>query len=226
MKHPALTVCLLLAVAALAAGVETSIEPVSKEPLHFRLEVGARPGHVVTGWIDESKGTGEGYDLAVLDLDGDGVFETKQVFGTQKNYTTQKQVPKPVIAIEREGARWALDVYSLGMRRPAIKDGSLVTYVRWSVTKGDFYAWFINGRVTLYTDAAKAKAAPTIRLGPPFTFDTGSATRGADALVRIGLKDGLGCTMRLARIGREQRRIEVALRAGEKEMLSTHAQYG
>jgi len=230
MTRTALTVCLLLAVTAVAAGVEPTVEPVSKQPLHFRLEVGVRPGYVVAGWLDESKGAGEGYDIVWLDLDGDGTCETKQAAGTQKDYRTQKDVPKPTITIEREGAKWVLDPYSLGRRRPTVKGDSLVTFVRWSVTSKDLYAWFINGRVTLYTDAAKAKAAKPIRLGPPFTFDTGSSMRGPDALVRVGLKDSLGCTMRLARAGNDRtkpyRYIKVQLRSGEKQFLDTNATYG
>jgi hypothetical protein len=230
MKRTALSVCLLLAVTAVAVGGEPSFEPVSEQPLHFRMEVGVRPGYVVSGWLDESKGTGKGYDLAVLDLDGDGTFETKQPAATQKDYQTQKDVPKPVVTIDREGAKWALDLYSLGRRRPTVKDGAVVTYIKWTVTTDAFYAYFINGRVTLHADAAKAKAAKPIRLGPPFSFDTGSAQRGPDALLRVGLKDGNGCTMRLARAGDGKtmpyRYIKVQLTSGEKQFLDTKATYG
>jgi len=233
MKRIALTVCLLLAVTAVAVGGEPApaptAAPISEQPLHFRIEVGVRPGYVVSGWLDESKGTGEGYDLVLLDLDGDGTFETKQVAPTQKNYQTQKDVPKPTITIDREGAKWALDLYSLGQRRPTVKGDSLATYVKWTVRTEELYAYFINGRVTLYADAAKAKAAKPIRLGPPFTFDTGSSQRGPDALLRVGLKDGNGCTMRLARDNAGKgpyRYIKVQLHSGEKQFLDTNATYG
>jgi len=226
MTRIALPVCLLLALTVAAVAGEPETKPLPEQPLHFRLEVGVRPGHVVAGRLEESKGPGKGYDLALLDLDGDGVFETKQAAGTQQDYATKAMVPKPTITVEHEGARWVLDLYSLGRVRPAIGGDSVVTYVRWSVTTEALYAWFINGRVTLHTDAAKAKAADPIRLGPPFKFDTGSSMRGPDALVRVGLKDGLGCTMRLARSGSDQRNIKVQLRAGEKTLVDTHAKYG
>jgi hypothetical protein len=216
---------LVLAMSATAAD-EASRTPVSEQPLHFRLEAGVTPGHIVTGWLDESKGTGKGYDCVALDRDGDGVFETKEMFPTQPHRQTKKPIPKPTVTVEQDGATWALDLYSIGQRRPSTAGGKVNCYIRWSVTKGDFYAWFINGRVNLYADAARAKTEKTIRLGPPFRFDTGATTRGPSALLRVGLKDGNGCTMRLARMGKPYRYIDVILKAGEKEALNTHPPYG
>ena len=70
-----------------------------------------------------------------------------------------------------------------------------------------------------------ASAAP-VRLGPPFRFETGHRTRGREALVRVGLKDANGCTMRLARVGSEQRRIRVSLAREEETRYETWASYG
>lgn len=226
MKRFALNVCLLLAVAAVASGGEPPPKPVTSEVLHFRIEAGVRPGHVVAGQLEASKEAGQGYNRVLLDLDGDGTFETVQEAASQKDYRTEKMFPKPQVKIEREGATWVLDLYSLSRSRPAVRDGKVETYAHWSVTSGKLYAWFINGRVTLYPDAEKAKAGKAIRLGPPFHFDTGSSRRGPDALVRVGLKDAAGFTMRLARLDKEQQKIRVQLTSGEKQLLDTHAAYG
>jgi len=217
---------MILAVLGSAAAEEPASGPRSGEPLYFRLEVGVQPGHIVSGWLDESRGTGTGYDTAMLDLDGDGKYETKQTFGTQLNHTTKKQVPKPVVTIRHEDATWVFDLYSLGFRRPDLKSGTYRTYIRWSVTKGDFYAWFINGNVTLTTDRKRADEAPPIRLGPPFSFTASGATKGTDALLRFGVKDGNGCTMRLARMGKVQRRPEIVLSADGQEVSKATAAYG
>ncbi|MEN8151582.1 MAG: hypothetical protein ABFS86_17335 [Planctomycetota bacterium] len=226
MKRTALTVCLLLAVAAVTAGGEPPPEPVSKLELHFRIEVGVEPGHVVAGYLDESKGTGKGFDRIALDLDGDGEYETVQEAATQKDYRTQKTIPKPQVTIEREGATWILDLYSIGRVRPVVRDGKVQTYAHWSVTSGELYAWFINGRVTLHADAAKAKAGKPIRLGPPFRFETGSGKQGPDATVRVGLKDSQGFTMRLARKDKAQQQIRVRLAGVGQPLIDTHAPYG
>jgi hypothetical protein len=226
MKICGLALSLFLIVIGPVTAEEPTIVPLSEEPLHFRLEVGVQPGHIVSGWLDESKGTGTGFDMAVLDLDGDGRYETKQSFGTQLNYTTKKQVPKPVVTIEHEDATWVFDLNSLGFRRPYLKAGTYSAYMKWSVTKGDFYAWFINGRTTLTTDRMTAQKAPPIRLGPPFSFTAAGATKGAEALLRFGVKDGNGCTMRLARVGKVQRRPEVVLSAEGKEVEKATATYG
>jgi hypothetical protein len=195
MKRIALTVCLLLTVVAVAAGegppskpvLEKAAAPAAEQALHFRIDAGVKPGNVVAGYLDESGGPGKGFDRVSLDLDGDGTYETVQAAGTVQDYRTKKPVPKPTVTIERDGAKWVLDLYSLGRSRPVARDGKAMTYAHWSVTSGDLYAWFINGRVTLYTDAESAKAGKAIRLGPPFKFDTGTSMRGPDAMVRVGL---------------------------------------
>lgn len=228
MKRIALTVCLLLAVVAVTTGEEpppeTKPAPAVEKALHFRIEAGVRPGHIVAGRIEKSGD--QGYDRILLDLDGDGTCETVQDAPQQQDYRTKKMYPKPAVTIEREGAKWVLDLYSLGRVRAAPKDGKLVTYAHWSVTNDDLHAWFINGRVTLYADAKTASEAKTIRLGPPFKFDTGTSMQGPNAMVRVGLKDGNGFTMRLARKGQEQAKIRVQLTAGEKQFVDTHATYG
>ncbi len=229
MKHAALPVCLLALVFLAGAGPASAsgdLAPVSEQALHFRAEVGVEPGHIVCGWLDESKGTGKGYDTAVLDTDGDGKGDERQVFPLQENRVTKKRVPRPTITFQADGAVWTLDLYSLGYRRPNLSSGKVETYLRWSVRKDGLYAWFINGKTTLYTDREAAARSRPVRLGPPFRFEVGATTRGMQSLVRVGLKDGNGCTMRLARVDGAERRIRVVLRSGEKEVLAVTAEYG
>jgi len=227
VKRFALTVCLLLAVAALAPGGEPPPEPpVTPEVLHFRIEAGVRPGHIVAGQLEASKEAGQGYSRVLLDLDGDGTFETVQEAASQKDYQTKKMLPKPQVTIERESAKWVLDLSALGRMRPKTQGGKCVTYAHWSVTSGGLYAWFINGRVTLYADAKAAHEAKPIRLGPPFRFETGSGKQGPDATVRVGLKDSQGFTMRLARKDKAQQQIRVRLAGVGQPLIDTHAPYG
>ena len=215
-----LGILLLLSPVALA---DEPPAPASGNALHFRIEVGVTPGRVVTGWIDERKGTGTGYDAAFLDLDGDGTAETVQEFPPYTNPNTNETRPAPKLTIPDDSGTWVVDLQYANLKST---DGVAQPSFRWSVTAGDLYVWFINGRMKLYGSAEAAAEAPTLRLGPPFRFDVGTATRGPNALVRIGLKDVNGATMRLARKNQAQMRPSVQLFAGEREVFSEFATYG
>jgi hypothetical protein len=218
------TLCLL----ASLAPAEEALVPVSPNAVHFRLEVGLEPGHVVAGWLDVRGESGTEFDAAVLDLDADGEPETVQPFGMVKDYRTQKNVRHPKIAIERDGVKWELDLRYSGL---VPSQPRLNTYIRWSATKGDLYAWFINGRVLFHATAEAAAKAKPVRLGPPFHFEVGTRQRGAQALARVGLKDANGCTMRLARQRTErgnvrELKIKVRLTQDGETRYETWASYG
>jgi len=201
------------------------LAPRSKEAIHFRLEVGVEPGHIVAGWLDTRGESKDGFDCAVLDLDEDGTAETVQMFPMVKDPRTGIEVPHQKVTVRHEDADWELDLrYS--RFQPAEGTTSAQAHIRWSVRKDEFYAWFINGRVTFHTTAAAAADAAPVRMGPPFTFQTGSRTRGPDALVQVGLKDSNGCTMRLARVAGTERKIRVHLFEGKESRFETWAAYG
>jgi hypothetical protein len=200
------------------------VGPASGAALHFRLEIGVEPGHFVSGWLDESEGTGTGYDTAVLDLDGDGAPDEFLSFPMVTRGTRTYRDVK--IRIRHEEADWSFEPYSVGYRRPEAEKGVATIYLRWAVTAGERYCWFINGRGNLYADAAAARRAAPIRLGPPFRFEIGTTTRGRSPLVRVGLKDSQGSTLRLSRSSGEEVRPRVRLLTAEEVHLDTYARYG
>jgi len=210
MRRLPLFLGVLFALAGPAASADIAA-PVSDAPLHFRLEVGVESVRVIAGFIDESKGTGKGYDSAFLDLDGDGTPEAKQDFPTKLDPRTKKETPDPKVRIEHEGAIWVLDLYSVGRRRPVARDGRVRASIRWSVTRGDFYAWFINGAATLWTSEGAAGEDLPISLGRYLAFEVTSSTRGPEAMLNVGLKDPNDCTLRLAQVGKEMRLPNVVL---------------
>lgn len=224
MIRSTLSVGVLVLLFATIAVAEEAPTPVSDNALHFRLLVGAEKPLAVAGWLDETKGTGTGYDTAFLDLDGDGVAETRQDYGMWRARPNLPERPDAKITITHEGAEWLVD---LRYSQLAVNDGVAQPYIRWSVTKGtEFYAWFINGRVKFYTDRAAAAAADAIRMGPPFHFQTGTRVRGRQALVNIGLKDSNGCTLRLARKDGRQVQPHLRLLKDAEEVFQTPASYG
>jgi hypothetical protein len=201
--------CLLLP-AAVAA------EPPSE--LLFRLDVGLDESTVIDGKMLRN---GDSWDRAVLDLDGDGAFEKEFVFRAETR-SGRTWTPRR-LDFEHGGAQWMVD---LTYTRFPTGEGGGRANIRWSVTKGDFYAWFINGPLFLAPKPELAKAQAALRMGPPFELKPGSMTRGMQHFVRVGLKDANGCTLRLARAGKAQRKIHIRLLRGEEEVLAEWATYG
>ncbi|MHC4861283.1 MAG: hypothetical protein ACYTDY_14465 [Planctomycetota bacterium] len=216
MRHALLAICVIALFAAVARSDETD-----GPRLHFKVEIGAKETKTIHGWL-------EGDPLATvrLDHDGDGKADETRLIERPVNPRTGKPMPNTKVAFDHEDARWEIDLYGLGMRKPA-PGKPMEVYFRWSVTKGrGFYAWFINGRVTLHANAEAAREARPIRLGPPFRFEVSAGQRGKDALVNIGLKDGHGSTLRLARVGGQEIEPTLELRTGEETKHSGHAEYG
>ena len=226
MRGLALTAGILffLATGAVADSPAQPVQPVSDNAVCLRLLVGIENPKLITGFLDETKGTGDGYDVAFLDLDGDGAPETRQDFGTYEVYRTLEKRPDPKVKISHEGCDWVLD---LRYSRFTVREGVASANIRWTVTRGEeFYAWFINGRVSFFTDPEAAAAADPIRLGPPFHFKMGTRTRGRQGLVTVGLKDANGCTLRLARTNGKIVQPTLKLLSEGSEVLQTQASYG
>jgi hypothetical protein len=222
MRGLALTVGMLLL--ATVAVAEDAPQPVSDNAVYLRMLVGVEKPILVSGFLDETRGTGQGYDVAFLDLDGDGILETRQEFGTYDLPRTGEKRPDPKVRINHEGCDWVLD---LRYSRFTPTDGVATAHIRWSVTRGkEFYAWFINGKVKFYTDPKVAAAADPIRMGPPFRFDTGTRARGRQGLVSVGLKDANGSTLRLARKNGQIVQPILKLFTDGTEVLQTQASYG
>ncbi len=214
----------ILSILAPLAIADDPAGPVSDNAVYLRLLVGIGKPMLVTGYLDETKGTGKGYDAAFLDLDGDGKFETRQDFGTYTLPTNGEERPDPKIRIQHEDCDWVLD---LRYSRFTPVDGVAQASIRWTVTRGEeFYAWFINGRVKFHTDPEAAAAAEPIRMGPPFTFKIGTRTEGRQGLVSVGLMDMNGCTLRLARQDGQVVSPTLKLFQDGTEVLLTQASYG
>jgi len=225
MRQLALAALVLCAAAGLAVA-DDAPTPVSDEAFHVRLAVGGESGRTIVGYIDESAGTGKGYDTAVLDLDGDGTPEASQTFGKTADRRTGEMRFDPKVKVEHDGVSLVLDLYSLAFRRPFGGEKQYPAYIRWTATKGDLYAWFINGKVAYHRTARDAAEADPIRLGGPFHFAVSTRTRGPEALVSVGLKDANGCTLRLYRKARTEVRPHFRLLSGDEAKVDTHAPYG
>ncbi len=194
-----------------------TIHAVSKQACYFGLLVGPEPGRLVVGFVDESKGTGTGFDVFALDLDGDGSLERRGALGIQ-------ELDEDWICHEfafRDGdSEYRVEFDGLG-------PGALRTVgVGWTISRGDHSAIFINGRAVLSNSPLVAAFLPRIRLGGPYRFDLTTGQRGPDPIVNVALRDTMGCTLRLAVSGPEEKWITLALRRSGNAVLEATAEYG
>jgi len=223
-----LAVCLLFTITLPAVAEEAQpkpvVTPVSSNARWFRLVVGGEKPRTIVGFVDESRGTGKGYNRFVIDWDGNGTPEAIFAFPPARDWETGKFVPSPTLKLRMGETRLGLELYGLAFPEEG-EGGERRVWMNWTVREGAFSARFINGQGRLYPSADAAERGTPIHLGPPFRFDVNSTTRGPEALISVGLKDANDATLRVA--GNEtERKISVRLTAGENVKLDTTAEYG
>jgi hypothetical protein len=198
--------------------------PTSRRARHFRLEVGVGDIRTVHGWIDESGGTGKGYDRLALDLDGDGRADVTSAFEPtdpeSDTWTT------PTISFRHEHATWTLDFNDDRFDPGEDPVEGPETWFSWSVWRGDRFALFVNGPMGLHTSAAAARRAKAARLGPPFHLECGVGTRGPTVMLSAALRDSNGCTLRVASEGTREAKIHATLLDADRVVLRRTMEYG
>jgi hypothetical protein len=227
MKPMVVVIALLLLAGGSAA--DEVLKPVSDDALHFRIEVGLKKAKTVAGWFDESKGTGKGIDVVVLDLDGDGAPETRRVLRKQKmppDYPYPEFV-QMVIDVRHEEARWNItfqDIhryYPEGQEKPKQR-----FWFGWQLTKGDSMASFSGAEPRFYGTAEEAAKADPMRLGQDLKFEVTAGTQGPGALLSVSVKDATGCSLGNMQAGTKFQKPRIRIVKDEKEVLSTTAEYG
>jgi len=181
----------------------------SEHPLYFRVEFGEKGKISMLGVVDESKGTGAGYDVAYVDenMNGDLTDDAAKPF-PRSEYGRREGELEPRFEFEgpfgEEGsARYKLNIYSLGRkRRESVQENDY--YFFWYLDAEEWHYFFINGKMQLFSSAADALKGKPVRLGGDCRWEITSRTRGSEAVVSAGLKDDNGCTLRLV-TGRKQR---------------------
>jgi hypothetical protein len=216
------TILLMLAVPASGAEDAPAAEP--GKTLHFRLLVGADPGKPIAGRLVEVA-AGEGLGAALLDLDGDGTFETKKVFRESVRLRTKRPVRDARVRVEHQDVIWTLEIDAL--RSPArartLEAGE--TRVHWSAQAGDLYVRFMEAPLVLHAGAKDARTAKAFRMGPPLTLEIGASSRGPHALVTIALREGNGGKLAVVMRGKDKPRPDVKVLAAEEVKVSASPGY-
>lgn len=213
----------LLLLLALPAVGEELARPVSDQVRFFRLVVGDEKPLTVLGFIDESGGTGRGYDRAVLDLDGDGVPESLQEFTSLEPFFGEgERAPLVFLRIVHGEATYELTVH--GLSGPARRSGDY--HSSWSVRRAGLALSFMSSRSPLHDSLEQAKTGKPIRLGGPFRFRARTRIEGPNAVLDVNLQDSMAGELNGATRQGKKEQIRVRLLRGEDLVEEGRLDYG
>jgi hypothetical protein len=178
----------------------------SQHPLYFRVVFGEQGNESTLGVIDESGGTGKGYDVAYVDenRNGDLTDDAAKKFAKYDRGSRAGQI-NPTFKFcgplkEKAAVTYSLNIYSLRQRNQA---GAGDKYFFWNLDTDEWNYLFINGKITLFSSAADALKGTPVRLGGPCKWEINSQNRGGRPMISAGLKDENGCTLRIVRKARQ-----------------------
>lgn len=174
----------------------------SQHPLYFRIVFGEQGNKSTLGVIDESGGTGTGYDVAYVDenRNGDLTDDAAKKFARYERGSRAGQI-NPTFKFcgplnGKAAVTYSLNIYSLTQRNQADPGDK---YFFWTLDTNGWNYFFINGKITLFSSAADALKGAPVRLGGPCKWEINSQNRGSTPMISAGLKDENGCTLRIVR---------------------------
>ncbi|MBD3161783.1 MAG: hypothetical protein GF328_06725, partial [Candidatus Latescibacteria bacterium] len=152
------------------AGGAEEAAPVSERPLWFSFELVGEPARVVFGYLDETKGTGRGYDVAVFDADGDGEPVTRGSHEVRLHRGPGDVISRrePGLDIRLPDRLWQVmfEIEWGGVTRRG--EGVFEVGFSWVTSVDGGFVHFINGAARVYDTPDAAREAKPNRLGPPF----------------------------------------------------------
>ncbi len=176
----------------------------SKRPLYFHVVFGKEGKNPMLGVVDESGGTGAGYDVAYVDenMNGNLTDDAAKEFPRRESgsrvgeLTPRFEFKGP---FEGEGnAKYALNIYSLTPRYGrSVQENEY--YFLWYLDTKEWSYFFINGKIKLFSSAADALKGTPVHLGGQCKWEISSRIKDSKSLVSAGLKDRNGCTLRIVR---------------------------
>ena len=176
----------------------------SKHPLYFCVVFGKDGKNPMLGVIDESGGTGTGYDVAYIDenMNGNLMDDSARKFARRKSGSRKGELEP---RFEFEGpfeaettAKYTLYIYSLAPRyRGSIQENNYSLH--WFLDIKEWNYFFINGKMKLFSSAAEALKGTPVLLGGECKWEISSLIKNGNSVVSAGLKDRNGCTLRIVR---------------------------
>lgn len=173
----------------------------SKNPLYFRVLFGKDAANLMLGVVDESHGTGVGYDVVYIDenMNGDLTDDTAKKFSRRENGSRAGEL-EPKFEFwgpfdGRDKAKYAINIYTLTPK--FIESAKENEYYFFSYL--DFKEWhyfFINGKIKLFPSLEEALKGTSVLLGGECRWQLSSRVQDGKPLISAGLKDRNGCTLR------------------------------
>ncbi len=174
----------------------------SQQPLYFCVVLGKEGTKSMLGIVDESGGTGTGYDVAYIDenMNGDLTDETAKKFSRYERGSRAGEL-EPRFEFTgpfkgEEKAKYTLYIYSLTRKNYRRLPGNDY-YFHWYLDTKGWHYFFINGKMKLFSDAADAMKSKPVRLGGQCQWNISSGLKNGNQVISAGLKDGNGCTLRI-----------------------------
>jgi hypothetical protein len=176
----------------------------SERPLYFRVVFGQESNDSMLGVLDESGGSDSGYNVAYIDenMNGDLADEAAKEFPRRKlGSRTGELEPRfeftgPFKGTER--AKYTLYIYSLARKSRTPAPGNGYSFI-WFVDINQWNYFFLNGKMSLFSNAADALKGNPVRLGSQCQWEISARTRDGKPMISAGLKDINGCTLRIVR---------------------------
>ena len=176
----------------------------SENPLYFRVVFGQEGNDSMLGILDESGGTGSGYNVAYIDenMNGDLADEAVKEFPRRKlGSRTGELEPRfeftgPFKGTEK--AKYTLYIYSLARMNRTIAPGNAYSFI-WFLDVNQWHYFFLNGKMSLYSNAADALTGHPVRLGGRCQWEINARKQSGKPVISAGLKDINGCTLRIVR---------------------------
>ena len=175
----------------------------SKNPLYFRVLFGKDAANPMLGVVDESKGTGTGYDVAYIDenMNGDLADDAARKFPRYESGRRAGEL-NPVFEFkgpfDGQNEEYAIDISSLTPRYSEyVKVNDY--YFHWYLNTSEWNYFFINGKIKLYSSIEEVLKGTPVLLGGECRWQISSRIQEGKSLISAGLKDINGCTLRGAR---------------------------
>jgi hypothetical protein len=187
----------------------------SERPLYFRVVFGEQGNNSMLGMLDETGGTGAGYNLVYVDenRNGDLADDAAKKFPTFERGSGARKTDNPRFDFSgpfknKASAKYTLNILSLP-RSSHSAPGDYPFF--WTLDTDGWNYFFIFGKMRLSSNAADALAGPPVRLAGPCKWQISSKRKSGKAVVSAGLKDENGCTLRSVRNSRSTRSPRLSL---------------
>lgn len=176
----------------------------SARPLYFRAVFGENGTDSTLGVLDESRGTGTGYNLVYVDenRNGDLADDAAKKFPTFERGSGARKTDNPRFDFSgpfknKASAKYTLNILLLPRSsHPAPGDYPFL----WTLDTDGWNYFFIFGKMRLSSNAADALTGPPVRLAGQCKWQIDSKWKSGKAVVSAGLKDDNGCTLRSVRL--------------------------